>query len=836
MFKKLLSGIIAIFLVTTALTPAAHADDTGKYLTLSLIGDSYTAGNGAGSYYGPKASLRSTRNWGHTYANWLNRQGIHTTIRNYAHSGAVISDVLNTQLPALDPESDIVMLTIGGNDIQFENIVRSCFAPLFSGPNSCRKAVKNAKEQFPIVVEQMKELLGKIASKVRTGAQIVLVGYPLLSVENTTWTLKPFFGNDSYPAAQEIRQFGQEATQGQQHLSDEWDPAQHNNVGLTYIPVEVLFAGHEPDPDPYKKNPTRWINEFFETEGKTGADGNTTSKGTGLTEISHWYHPNITGHEEIGKLLQEKVGIPQSVRTTRSFSKDVDVVFVLEDSTETKDSFNDLKKQIRRISTEVTRKATEGGKNARFGLITFRNTDDPHAAVTQNGVFFSNADELVSTLETVTTTSEAGGGLSTYTALETAVRSPWNADARKVVILLGDAEINVDENSTPDWDAILRSAFNADVVEFLVIDPDENTDESIKNLALNTGGHVTTARTLKPLIVEAPTANITSIAPARIGENIEFNASGSFAAEGPIVSYEWDLDGDGVFEVISRTDAGNTAQPIHSALFTAPVNTTITLRVTDSYGKTATATAPLIVTRDGDLIDDAADNCPAHPNEDQADSDGDGIGDVCDEFPYGEPKPAPLPQDDPKPAPLPQDDPMPAPLPQDDPTPAPLPQDDPTPAPLAPVSVMTSLPQVEVGSDITFTAHGFAVGQEVTFTVHSEPHVAGTAHVSADGTAVLRWAVPKDFPLGKHRVIASAQNGQQAEYTFEILAQSDPELSAQDTHNLGTSVITPENHAEKTNTRILAHTGSTPLLISAVALLIFSTGFVLHANRKRQGM
>lgn len=33
---------------------------------------------------------------------------------------------------------------------------------------------------------------------------------------------------------------------------------------------------------------------------------------------------------------------------------------------------------------------------------------------------------------------------------------------------------------------------------------------------------------------------------------------------------------------------------------------------------------------DGDLIVDASDNCPADPNSDQADIDGDGIGDVCD--------------------------------------------------------------------------------------------------------------------------------------------------------------------------------------------------------------
>jgi hypothetical protein len=48
---------------------------------------------------------------------------------------------------------------------------------------------------------------------------------------------------------------------------------------------------------------------------------------------------------------------------------------------------------------------------------------------------------------------------------------------------------------------------------------------------------------------------------------------------------------------------------------------------------------------DGDGIPDKSDNCPNVATSDQTDSDGDGIGDVCDKSPYGvEPTPEPVPE------------------------------------------------------------------------------------------------------------------------------------------------------------------------------------------------
>lgn len=161
--KKVVSLVAAVTIGMLQVTGVAKAEDSERYLTITLVGDSYTAGNGAGNYY-ESDKFRSTRNWGHTYAKWLNGQGVHTIVHNLAVSGAVTSDMIREQIPNLDHSSNLVMFTAGGNDVGFSKIVQKCYVFGYSY-TGCKEALDNADAKLPAAKAGTEEMLDLIADK-----------------------------------------------------------------------------------------------------------------------------------------------------------------------------------------------------------------------------------------------------------------------------------------------------------------------------------------------------------------------------------------------------------------------------------------------------------------------------------------------------------------------------------------------------------------------------------------------------------------------------------------------------------------------------------------------
>ncbi len=82
-----------------------------------------------------------------------------------------------------------------------------------------------------------------------------------------------------------------------------------------------------------------------------------------------------------------------------------------------------------------------------------------------------------------------------------------------------------------------------------------------------------------------------SVSPwyAKVDADVTLDASNSKDDTGYIVKYEWDLDGDEIFEL----DTGS--EPIATARFSAPGTYNVRLRVTDNYGATKTRSEQVYV-------------------------------------------------------------------------------------------------------------------------------------------------------------------------------------------------------------------------------------------------
>lgn len=318
-FTRVFIGTVtACLLATNAALPAhsAQQEDAGKLkeqLNIAVLGDSYAAGNGAGDYYSEVKSYRSHQAWGMQYARWLQEnQRVYSPVQHLAYSGKTGHDVLTEQIPQLKDQTDLVFLQVGFNDTNFRGIVTHCFVPGLGLFNQCKSAISAAHDGLSTVTQDLNNIFDALEQKLKPNAKVVLVSYPLLS-SNKRHTPALWGG---YDAAEGVRDFGRKLTQTQAEAVKTWKE-NHRNSGrpeVTFVEdIHTIFEGHEPDPSPWERNPQRWINELFETEGKIKEQESTISSARAFTEVAGWYHLNRTGHAQIAQHLQEKIGRPDNI-------------------------------------------------------------------------------------------------------------------------------------------------------------------------------------------------------------------------------------------------------------------------------------------------------------------------------------------------------------------------------------------------------------------------------------------------------------------------------------------------------------------------------------------
>ncbi|MCT9075176.1 SGNH/GDSL hydrolase family protein [Streptomyces fulvoviolaceus] len=216
------------------------------------LGDSYASGVGAGHYDTAGGDCkRSALNYPAL------SQAAHDgyTLKDVSCSGATIADVRADQLAAVTSGTDLVTLTVGGNDAQFATVVQDC---LLETDSYCRTATAwmsyYARNQL---VTELAGLYEDIKAKAPQ-AEIIVLGYPqALSSTGTCPVIDLSAAKRTY-----MNGFADALAEGTK--------AAAGQKSVTFVDVRDTFKDHGAcGSDP-------WIND--------------------LNNASEVFHPNLTGY------------------------------------------------------------------------------------------------------------------------------------------------------------------------------------------------------------------------------------------------------------------------------------------------------------------------------------------------------------------------------------------------------------------------------------------------------------------------------------------------------------------------------------------------------------
>lgn len=249
-------AVVALFIGGSAIS--AQADVTDEAVNYVALGDSYSSGTGTGEYFDDNC-LRSD----HAYPSQLAAAN-GFSLNFDACSGALIDDVLNSQMGNLNADTGLVTLQAGGNDTGWTDVIVSCARPW---PWTCWDDIDNAKA---FVQNELPGRLDTLYSGVRSAApnaQVVVVGYPRL------------FNGESCNAITRISEEEQTELNAAADLLAETIGSVAASHGFSYADPRDEFTGHAVCDD------EEWLN--------------------GLSyPVVESYHPNQLGHDSYTDQVQ----------------------------------------------------------------------------------------------------------------------------------------------------------------------------------------------------------------------------------------------------------------------------------------------------------------------------------------------------------------------------------------------------------------------------------------------------------------------------------------------------------------------------------------------------
>jgi lysophospholipase L1-like esterase len=157
-----------------ALTGAsvANADESVQAVDYVALGDSYSSGVGAGSYDSASGNCkRSNRAYPALWAAANSPSSFAFT----ACSGARTGDVTAGQLGPLSSSTDLVSISIGGNDAGFADVMTTC---VLQSEATCLSRIATARAYVDTTLPGKLDSVYSAISAKASAAHVVVLGYP----------------------------------------------------------------------------------------------------------------------------------------------------------------------------------------------------------------------------------------------------------------------------------------------------------------------------------------------------------------------------------------------------------------------------------------------------------------------------------------------------------------------------------------------------------------------------------------------------------------------------------------------------------------------------------
>lgn len=242
----------------------------------SAVGDSYASGEGLSPFEADSGRChRSPRSYPGVVAGQE-----HAVLSFVACTGATVPDVVGPggQIGSVDPDADLVTVTIGGNDAGFAIVVGDCVA----GPVPCARLDGEINANLAKLEPTLEAAYRQLRQRA-PHARLVVVGYPQVVADPATVDLDTCKAVGTPVVDRRIT--GDDARwmrdKGAQLSGVIAKAAQA--AGARYVDVAAAFAGHE------ACSAQPWLSGFL------------------LTDLEASFHPTATGQAELAKLVTRAV-------------------------------------------------------------------------------------------------------------------------------------------------------------------------------------------------------------------------------------------------------------------------------------------------------------------------------------------------------------------------------------------------------------------------------------------------------------------------------------------------------------------------------------------------